>query len=305
MKYGKFEGAMTALVTPFDADGNVDVPSLQKIVEKQIENGIDGLVACGTTGETPTLSPVEQERVIKTVVEVAGGRVPVIAGTGSNNTRATVERTKEVSAWGVDGALVVVPYYNKPDQEGIYRHYKTVAEDGGLPVVAYNVPGRTVADMMPETIARLQHERLIAAVKEATANMIRATATLELLDPDVPFSMMTGDDFTTMPFIAVGGVGAISVTANIAPGDASRLVKLTREAKMDEARALHGLFMTLTQTLFAAPNPVPVKAALALAGWCRPDVRLPLATASEELTARVRAALTRYAGYEDLAGYMS
>lgn len=305
MQYGNFQGAMTALVTPFDADGNVDVPALQKIVNRQIDNGIDGLVACGTTGETPTLSKAEQEVVIKTVLETTDKRVPVIAGTGSNNTRATVEWTQEVAKWGIDGALIVVPYYNKPSQEGMYQHFKAVAEQTGVPVVAYNVPGRTVADMMPETIARLQRDKLLAAVKDATANMIRTTQTINLLDPDVPFSMMTGDDFTTMPFIACGGVGAISVTSNVLPGDASKLVSLTREGKMDEARALHGRYLALTEVLFSASNPVPVKASLAIGGWCRPDVRLPLVTADEGLIQRVRTALAAYAGTENLDGYMS
>jgi len=300
----KLKGAMSALITPFDDNDEVDVPALEKIVDAQIERGIDGLVACGTTGETPTLSADEQERVIRCVIERANGRVPVIAGTGSNNTKATVAQTQRAKAWGADAALVVVPYYNKPTQEGMYRHYRAVAEEGGLPVVAYNVPGRTVADMMPETVARLQSEGHIVGVKEATANMIRATDIVRMLDPDRPFAMLTGDDFTILPFVACGGVGVISVVSNICPGDTSRLVRLAAE-DLPTARALHNRIVALAHVLFSAPNPVPVKAALAIAGWCRADTRLPLVTADEAVRDRVRVALETYGGASKLDGFMS
>src|SRR5688572_9447946 len=169
-----FEGAMTALVTPFGDDDRVDVRALAKIVDQQIENGIDGLVACGTTGETPTLSDAEQELVVKTTIESSRGRVPVIAGTGSNSTKGAVESTKRAKSWGIDAALVVTPYYNKPTQEGLFRHYKAVFEEVGLPLVAYNVPGRTASDLMPETIGRLAEIGAIVGVKDATASMQRA-----------------------------------------------------------------------------------------------------------------------------------
>ena len=300
----KLKGAMSALVTPFDDAGEVDIPALEKIVDAQLERGIDGLVACGTTGETPTLNADEQERVIRCVVDRVAGRVPVIAGTGSNNTKASVAQTQRAKSWGADAALVVVPYYNKPTQEGMYQHFKAVADDGGLPVVAYNVPGRTVADMMPETIARLQSEGLIAGVKEATANMIRATDTVRMLDPDRPFAMLTGDDFTILPCVACGGVGVISVVSNICPGDTSRLVRLATE-DLSKARALHNRIVELTHVLFSAPNPVPVKAAMAIAGWCRPDTRLPLVTADDAVRDRVRRALETYAGNAKLDGFMA
>jgi len=301
----KLQGAMSALITPFDEAGGVDVRALETIVDEQIARGIDGLVACGTTGETPTLSAEEQERVIKCVVERAAGRVPVIAGTGSNNTKATAAQTARARAWGADAALVVVPYYNKPSQEGMVRHFEAAHEEGGLPIIAYNVPGRTVADMMPETIARLQSDGVIAGIKDATANMIRATDTLRLLDPDRAFAMMTGDDFTILPFIACGGVGVISVVSNIAPGDTSKLVKWTSAGELSKARALHNRIVALAHAMFAAPNPVPVKAAMALAGWCRPDARLPLVTADDALRDRVRLALETYSGKAKLDGFMA
>lgn len=301
----RLRGAMSAIITPFDDRGEVDIPALEKLVDAQIEHGIDGLVACGTTGETPTLDASEQERVIRCVIDRVGGRIPVIAGTGSNNTKATVAQTKRAREWGADAALVVVPYYNKPTQDGMVQHFKAAAEDGGLPIVAYNVPGRTVADMMPETIVRLQSEGLIVGVKDATANMIRATDTLRQLDPDRPFAMLTGDDFTILPFVACGGVGVISVVSNICPGDTSRLVKLTAQGELATAQALHNRIVALTHVLFSAPNPVPIKAALALAGWCRADVRLPLVTADEAVRDRVRRALETYAGDAPLDGFMS
>lgn len=301
----KLKGAMSALITPFDENKEVDIPALERIVDEQIARGIDGLVACGTTGETPTLDASEQERVIKTVIARAAGRVPVIAGTGTNDTRATAAQSKRAADWGADAALVVVPYYNKPTQEGMVRHFEAAREASGLPIIAYNVPGRTVADMMPETIARLQSDGIIAGIKDATANLIRATDTLRQLDPDRPFAMLTGDDFTILPFIAVGGVGVISVVSNILPGDTSRLVQLTSAGELSKARALHNRIVALTHTMFAAPNPVPVKAAMALAGWCRPDTRLPLVTADDALRDRVRWALETYAGRASLDGFMS
>ncbi len=301
----KLRGAMSALITPFDDQDEVDYAALRTLVDRQIENGIDGLVACGTTGETPTLSPREQEGVIKTVVEQVGGRVPVIAGTGSNNTRASVEQTKRAREWGADAALVVVPYYNKPSQDGMYEHFKAVAEAGGLPVIAYNVPGRTVADLLPETIVRLHSDGHIVGIKDATANLIRATDTIRSLDTK-PFAMMSGDDFTILPFTAVGGVGVISVVSNIAPGSTARLVRLGMEGKLDEGRHLHNRIVALSHAMFVAPNPVPIKAALALAGWCRPDTRLPLITADESVRETVRRALETFAGQNhSLDGFMS
>ncbi|MGF1509140.1 MAG: 4-hydroxy-tetrahydrodipicolinate synthase [Myxococcota bacterium] len=301
----KLKGAFTALITPFDERNRVDVPALKRLVERQIQQGINGLVPCGTTGEAPVLSVDEQEVVVRTVIEVTAGRVPVVAGTGSNNTAATAAQTARARTWGVDAALVVCPYYNKPTQEGLYHHFKAVAEDGGLPVIAYNVPGRTITDLQPETLGRLQSDGHIVAVKDATASMIRTTETVGALDPRKPFALMSGDDFTILPFVACGGVGVISVASNIAPGDVSRLVALSAEANYAEARPLHARVLSFSRVLFSAPNPTPIKAALALAGWCRPDCRLPLLTADAKMMAAVRKGLAAYAGTDDFEGYMS
>lgn len=296
---------MSAIITPFDADGEVDLAALSRLVEAQISAGIDGLVACGTTGETPTLTEAEQEKVIRTVVEVTAGRVPVIAGTGTNATRSSVDKTAKASKWGVDAALVVVPYYNKPTQEGMFRHFEAVGRDGGLPVIAYNVPGRTVADMMPETIARLVEAKAIAGIKDATANMIRATQTRSLIPEDAPFAFLSGDDFTILPFVACGGHGVISVVSNLCPGDTSKLVALSAAAKLDEARALHAKIVRFSQALFASSNPIPLKAGLGLAGWCNPAPRLPLEPADAKVTEIMRQAMIAYAGSEaGVEGFM-
>lgn len=300
----RLKGAMTAIVTPFRADGSLDLPALKRLVEVQIEHGIDGLVACGTTGETPTLTADEQEKVVKTVVEVTRGRVPVIAGTGTNSTRSTLENTRRAATWGADAALVVCPYYNKPTQEGMFRHFDTVAKEGGLPIVAYNVPGRTVSDLVPETIARLVEAEAIIAIKDATANMIRTTETLAALPTDKAFALLSGDDFTILPFVACGGRGVISVVSNICPGDTSRLVALAAAANYEQARPLHGRIVALSKALFCSSNPIPVKAGLALGGWCQAHTRLPLEGADETVTATVREAMIRYSGSERVAEFM-
>lgn len=305
MDIARLRGALSAIVTPFDASGAVDEAALRRLVEAQIERGIDGLVACGTTGETPTLNADEQERVVRTVVDAAAGRVPVIAGTGTNDTRATVAHTRRAAGWGVDAALVVAPYYNKPSQEGMFRHFAAVADDGALPVVAYNVPGRTASDLLPQTIARLVERRAIIGIKDATANMVRTTETLSALPEGVPFAMLSGDDFTILPFVACGGQGVISVVSNICPGDASRLVKLVADRQIEEARPLHARLVALSRAMFSASNPIPLKAALAEAGWCGPVTRLPLEGADDRVRGIVREALTVYGGGEGaIRGFM-
>jgi 4-hydroxy-tetrahydrodipicolinate synthase len=292
----RLQGAFTALVTPFTQDDELDVPALRRLVEAQLAHGIDGLVPCGTTGETPTLTDAEQERVVRTVVECARGRVPVVAGTGSNSTKLCVEQTRRALAWGIDAALVACPWYNKPTQEGLYRHFKAVFEETGASIVAYNVPGRTASDLLPETIARLVSEGIIVAVKDATADMIRATETLSLLPADRPFSLLSGDDFTILPFVACGGRGVISVVSNLVPGDTARLVREAAAARYEAARPLHARIVALTRPLFSVSNPIPIKAAMALAGWCSARPRLPLVEGDEALRARLTAAINRYRG---------
>ncbi|MEL6184272.1 MAG: 4-hydroxy-tetrahydrodipicolinate synthase [Myxococcota bacterium] len=301
----RLHGALSAIVTPFDAHGDLDLKALSRLVEVQLERGIDGLVACGTTGETPTLDADEQEKVIRTVVEVVAGRVPVIAGTGSNDTRASVRNTAKASKWGVDAALVVCPYYNKPTQEGLFRHFTAVARDGGLPVVAYNVPGRTVSDLLPETLGRLVEDKAVVAIKDATANMIRTTEIVAALPANADFALLSGDDFTILPFVACGGQGVISVVSNICPGDTARLVRLAAAGQYEEARPLHGRIVALSRALFCSSNPIPLKAALEMGGWCQQVTRLPLEGASEEVRSVVRTALEAYAPGRALDGFMS
>jgi len=268
-------GAMTALITPFK-NGEVDHKALAALVERQIEGGIDGLVPCGTTGEAATMNDKERLEVISTVVEAAQGRVPVIAGTGTNDTAKTVAFTRKVAEIeGVDAALVVAPYYNKPNQPMMVAHFRRVADEGGLPVVLYNVPGRTVVSMSEQTVATLAAHEQIIAIKEATGNMTFDTAIIEALG-DNPLRLLSGDDFTTMPFVALGGHGCISVVSNLLPGVMSELVRATRELDMEKARALHLRIQPLARILFANPNPVPTKEIAEKLGWCSAEVRGPL-----------------------------
>ncbi|MEZ4462016.1 MAG: 4-hydroxy-tetrahydrodipicolinate synthase [bacterium] len=285
----QFSGAYTALITPF-RNGEVDRTALGELVERQIEGGIDGLVPCGTTGESATMNEAERLDVIRTVVDVANGRVPIIAGTGSNDTIKSTHFTQRVAEIpGVDAALVVVPYYNKPGQRGIIAHFEHVANHGGLPVVMYNVPGRTVVSMTAETISTLAAHPNIVAIKEASADMN--------LDTDMfarapmGFSMLSGDDFTTFQFVAMGGHGCISVVSNIAPKLVHELVAATAQANLDTARRLHTRVHQLARVLFSDANPVPTKCAAKLLGWCSDEARLPLYQADGELTARVETAL--------------
>ena len=304
----RLQGALTALVTPFKADGAVDMERFKKLVAAQIDRGIDGLVPCGTTGETPTLSADEQERVVRAAVEVADGRVPVIAGSGHFDTKTAVAQTKAVMRWGVDAALVVTPYYNKPNQEGLFQHFKAIHEETGAPVVVYNVPGRTAGDILPETLARVVEAGAAIGVKDATANMTRTAETLAAVGRDTPFAMLSGDDFTILPFVACGGKGVISVVSNVIPGDTSRLVKLTQQADLATANPLNDRIIALSRVLFTDSNPIPVKTAMAMAGWCEPVLRLPLVPAPEPLRDAVRRGVNVYRGQPEAAsleGFMS
>ncbi len=301
------QGALTALVTPFDAQGEVDYVALTRNVHKQIEHGIDGLVPCGTTGETATLSIAEQEKVVRTVIEAGAGRVPVVAGTGTNATKETVERTLRAKSWGADAALVVCPYYNKPTQEGLFRHFKAVWEESGMPIVAYNVPGRTACDLNADTIGRLAELGAIVAVKDATADLARCAETLAAIG-DRSVSLLSGDDFTILPFVATGGRGVISVVSNIAPRDTARLVTETVANNWAVARPLNQRIIALSRALFLVSNPIPIKAAMALGGWCAPTLRLPLVEAEAAITTKIKVAMNRYRGTSDetsLDGFLS
>lgn len=270
----RLQGALTAIITPF-AKGEVDHKSLRALVLRQIEGGIDGLVPCGTTGESVTLSDEERVAVIETVVKQAGGRVPIVAGTGTNDTAASLAFTKRVAALGgVDAALVVTPYYNKPNQEGLYRHFAQIADEGGLPVVIYNVPGRTNISLTAKTIGRLAAHGNIIGVKEASGDMVLGTQIFEAVGDSI--SMLSGDDFTTFPFMALGGQGCISVVSNIDPASMSQMCKRANNGDWAGARALHMKIQPLARAMFADANPIPVKAAAALLGWCGPEMRGPL-----------------------------
>jgi 4-hydroxy-tetrahydrodipicolinate synthase len=260
-------------VTPMRGDG-IDVAALERLVEDQIAGGIDGLVPCGTTGESPTLSHSEHLQVVRIVIAAARGRVPVLAGAGSNSTQEACDLARACKELGADGTLQITPYYNKPTQAGLVAHFTAIAEASGLPMVLYNVPGRTCVDLEPATLARLAEHPLVVGVKEATGDMHRAARIRELCGEG--FSLLTGDDFTVLPFLAVGGNGVISVGSNLFPGLFAGLCRAARENRWDEARALHYRQLPLSRALFSVTSPEPVKAAMAMLGRCEPTIRLPL-----------------------------
>jgi 4-hydroxy-tetrahydrodipicolinate synthase len=284
----KFEGCMTALVTPF-RDGKVDFDALGKLVDWQIQSGIDGLVAVGTTGESATLDVKEHVDVIAHVVKVAAGRVPVIAGAGGNATSEALELTRASEAAGADGLLHVTPYYNRPTQEGLYRHFETIARATKLPIVLYNVPSRTACDMLPETVERLAAIDNIVAVKEATGNLARATEVIARVGERM--TVLSGDDATCFPLYAVGARGVISVVSNVAPADMAEMWDAVRAGKWDRARELHYRLRVLNHLLFVETSPAPVKAALALMGRGTNELRLPLVPASQSTIDALRGQL--------------
>lgn len=287
-KPAPFTGVLTAIVTPF-ADGEVDLEALTRHVEEQLAGGVDGLVPCGTTGENVTLTPDEQARVVRRVVEAVKGRVPVIAGAGSNNTAESIARAQAARAAGVDGIMLVAPYYNRPSQDGMVAHFTAVVRAVPLPTVLYNVPGRTSSDLLPETVARLAALPEIVAIKEATGNLVRATQVIERCGDAI--TLLSGDDFTALPAFAVGARGVISVLSNVAPRWMADLWEASKGGQAERARALHHKIQPLTGLLFADPNPVPAKAALALMGRMREDVRLPLIPLAGPARERLRARL--------------
>ena len=268
------QGCGTALVTPFKADGALDEAALRRVVAYQLQEGIDFLVPCGTTGESPTLERDEYLRVIEIVVEEAKGKVPIIAGAGGNNTRKVIERIGEIRPLGVDGILSVSPYYNKPTPEGLYRHYRAIAESTDLPIILYNVPGRTASNMTAATVARISEIPNILGVKEASGNLTQITEIVNTSRPG--FRVLAGDDSITLPLIAVGGVGVISVVSNEAPGPMAKMVRAALENRWDEARKINARYLPLMQANFIETSPIPVKAALAMMGLIEEVYRLPL-----------------------------
>jgi len=274
-----FTGSLVAIVTPF-RQGKVDERALAELIEWQIANGTNGIVPCGTTGESATLSHHEHDRVIELTVEVVHRRVPVIAGTGSNSTEEAITLTKHAKQAGADGALLITPYYNKPTQEGLYRHYKAVAEAVDLPLVLYNIPGRTGVNMLPSTIARLSAIKTIVGVKEGSGSVQQASDIVQMCGDRL--TLLAGDDSLTLPMMAVGGKGVITVTANIMPTEMAGLVKTFTEGRIDEARRIHFQLSPLFAALFYETNPIPVKEALGLMRKIDPELRLPLCPMAQD-----------------------
>ena len=284
-----FKGSLVALATPFDERDRVDYDALERLIEFHVSAGTDGLVVAGTTGESATLEKLEHSELIARTVEITAGRLPVIAGTGSNSTRQTIELSLLAGRSAIDAYLLVTPYYNKPVQEGIYRHFAAVADAVQRPVMLYNVPGRTVADTLPETVARLAKHPRIFGIKEATGDLERLRRILELVPGD--FMLYSGDDFTARGFIEQGGHGVVTVSGNVAPRLMADMCRAQLAGATDEASALEEKLQPLNEAMFLESNPIPVKWALAEMGLIKPGIRLPLTPFAEQFHARARQAM--------------
>jgi len=286
-----FRGTFTALVTPF-RDGEVDVAALEKLIEGQIADAVSGVIAVGTTGESPTLSAAEREQVIR-----VKGRCQVLAGTGSNSTSATIAATRAAEKMGVDGMLIVAPYYNKPSQEGLFRHFQAIAQATAAPIMLYNIPGRCAVDIGPETVERLAMDCAnIVAIKEASGSVDRVSELRARL-PEA-FTILSGDDSLTLPFLSVGAVGVVSVASNLFPAEVVTLVQAFRAGDTKSALAMHLKMLPIFKDLFIEPNPVPVKTALSWRGAMSAECRLPLCEMSAANQARLRKTLEAFAGAE-------
>jgi 4-hydroxy-tetrahydrodipicolinate synthase len=286
-----FKGAFTAIVTPFK-NGQFDEEAYRELVEFQVKGGIHGIVPCGTTGESPTLSHAEHKRVVETCIDQVKKRVPVIAGSGSNSTAESLELTRHAQEAGADAALMITPYYNKPTQEGLYQHYKTVASQTKIPIVVYNVPGRTSVNLLPETMARLAEIPNIVGLKDATGDLKQGSKTLELCGDKI--TVFSGDDFTTFPLMCVGGQGVISVVSNVVPADMAGLCTAFFAGDLDRARELHYQMWPLTEAMFYETNPVPVKTALKLMGKITGEIRQPLCPMLEGNENKLRQVMQKY-----------
>lgn len=290
-----FKGSLVALVTPFDENNRVDYAALKGLIDFHVAEGTDGLVIAGTTGEAATLTKTEHADLVRRAVEIAAGRLPVIAGTGSNSTQQTIDLSLEVADSGIDAYLLVVPYYNKPVQEGMYRHFTAIADAVDKPIMLYNVPGRTGSDMQAETVARLAGHERIFGIKEATGDIDRLRAIQALVDEN--FMFYSGDDFTARGFLETGGDGIVTVSGNVVPAAISRMCQLVASGHFAEAKQLDDTLQPLNDALFAESNPIPVKWALAEMGLIPPYVRLPLTELAEQYHDQMRAALAK-AGVE-------
>jgi 4-hydroxy-tetrahydrodipicolinate synthase len=287
-----FRGTFTAVVTPF-RNGDVDFAALEKLIEAQIAGGITGIVAVGTTGESPTLTHDEKHEIIQRTVKMAKGRCQVIAGAGTNSTRDSIEAAKFAEKAGVDGALLVAPYYNKPSQEGLFRHFKAIADATKLPIMLYNIPGRCSVDILPETVVRLAEScRNIVAIKEASGSVERVGELRQRLPGK--FTILSGDDSLTLPFMSVGAVGVVSVATNLFPTDVCALVRVCESGDYKSAQTLQRKMLPIFKDLFIEPNPVPVKTALGWRGAMSGEVRLPLCEMSEANQTRLRKTLEAF-----------
>lgn len=280
-----FKGSIVAIVTPFK-NGKFDEKAFKSLIEWHISEGTDGIVPCGTTGESATLDYEEHYRVIEVTVKTVKGRIPVIAGTGANSTDETIMITKKAKQLGADAALLVTPYYNKPTQEGLYRHYKKVAEAVNIPQILYNVPGRTAVNMLPSTVARLTEIKNIVGIKEATGDMKQVSEVIRLCGNRM--TVLSGDDFTTLPLLALGGKGVISVSANVAPRDVSAMCNAWEQGDIVRARKLHFKLEPLNSAMFIETNPIPAKTALSMMGKIQEEFKLPLCQMSDDNKEKLR-----------------
>ena len=286
-----FKGSIVAIVTPF-REGKVDEDAYRELIEFQIENGTSAIVPCGTTGESATLDMAEHARVIDIAIEAVNKRVPVIAGTGGNSTHEAIELTRHARESGADATLQVTPYYNKPTQEGLYQHFKAIADGVHLPQVLYNVPGRTSVNMLPETVARLAELPEVVAVKEASGNLGQMAEILRLAGDKI--TLLSGDDNLTLPVLAIGGTGVVSVVANIVPGDTAAMVDAWLNGDIEKARDLFYRLLPLCRAMFYETNPIPVKTALGLMGRMRDEMRLPMVPMAPANLERLKGALRAY-----------
>ena len=285
------QGAITAIVTPFK-DGKLDEGAYRELIEFQIKGGINGIVPCGTTGESATLSHEEHKRVVESCVDQVKKRVPVVAGTGSNNTAEALELTRHAETAGADYALLITPYYNKPTQEGLYQHFKTIAQGSSIPIVVYNVPSRTSVNILPETVARLAEFKNIVAIKEATGDLKQCAKIVELCGDKI--TLLSGDDFTVLPLLAIGGMGVISVVSNVAPEDMAGMCAAFFKGDLATARKLHYKMWPLMEAMFYETNPTPAKTALKMMGKLTGEVRQPLCPLSPANEDKLRQVLKKY-----------
>jgi len=289
----RFQGSFVAMVTPF-RNGTVDEAKLRDLVDFHVAHGTDGLIPCGTTGESPTLSHDEHKRVVEVVVEAARGRIPVVAGTGSNSTAEAIDLTQHAERAGAAGALVVNPYYNKPTQEGLYRHFRAVAESAAIPILVYNIQSRTAVNVETATLERLVRDvKNVAGVKEASGSLDQMSQVIAACGPD--FAVLSGDDNLTLPLLAVGGHGVVSVIANILPRETAEMVHAALDGDWKRARELHYKLFPLARAAFLETNPIPIKEAMAMAGMIEPEFRLPMCRMGDANRERLRAVLAQYA----------